>query len=385
MRKILLIFVLLYTTLFAITFDEYKKQQTTQYQNYKNNLDKEFRQYKKAYQDAFKKFKSDLQNHWPKNQPFVTTKHKFIEYSPNLKNRKIVDYQHQNILLQTIAKNQQEATKRFNQMFDSLYREDVKQAYKNDILEKMVLKELKQKTTIPNSSQKIISDMINHKQKKILKSRIKPKNYKTIKYKKQTIYSLRLKFPTNAYLTKAKRYKNIVNQYGKKEHIPYELIYAIIDNESSFNPMARSYVPAFGLMQIVPQTAGRDTYKYLYNKDRMLHSSYLYNEKNNIKIGSGYLHILYYRYLRGIKDPTSRLFCAICAYNTGAGNVAKAFVGNHNIYQATKKINNMTSIEVYGRLIKYLPYKETKRYLKKVYKKLLMYDQLIKTDFAIRG
>jgi hypothetical protein len=43
MKKILLISMLLYTTLFAMTFDEYKKQQTTQYQNYKNNLDKELK------------------------------------------------------------------------------------------------------------------------------------------------------------------------------------------------------------------------------------------------------------------------------------------------------------------------------------------------------
>ena len=151
--------------------------------------------------------------------------------------------------------------------------------------------------------------------------------------------------------------------------MPPNLIYAIIQTESSFNPMARSYIPAFGLMQIVPKTAGADTAKFLYGKRKIFSSSYLYNSTNNIKIGSYYLHILYFKYLKNIKNKKSRYYCTIAAYNTGAGNVAKAFIGNYNIYKASKKINKMSQNQVYKTLMRNLPYRETKNYLYKVDKR----------------
>ena len=82
--------------------------------------------------------------------------------------------------------------------------------------------------------------------------------------------------------------------------------------------MARSHIPAYGLMQIVPKTAGIDAYQYLYNKKRLLSSSYLYNSENNIEIGSAYLHILYYKYLksytaaRHCKDNGLRVLQVVC-------------------------------------------------------------------------
>jgi len=150
-------------------------------------------------------------------------------------------------------------------------------------------------------------------------------------------------------------------------------------SESSFNPMARSHIPAFGLMQIVPRSAGIDSYQYLYKKKRVLSSAYLYNASKNITIGSGYLHVLYYRYLKKIKNPQSRLYCAIAAYNTGAGNVAKTFIGNRNINKAATTINKLTPQQVYNKLISNLPYNETRKYLKKVNDRVSAYNKLLKT------
>jgi len=104
--------------------------------------------------------------------------------------------------------------------------------------------------------------------------------------------------------------------------------------------------------------------------------SYLYNPNNNVEIGSAYFHILYYSYLKDIKNPTSRLYCSIAAYNTGAGNVAKAFVGNYNISAAANVINRMSPDDVYRTLKRNLPYDETKRYLDKVLDKIEIYKPL---------
>ena len=150
-------------------------------------------------------------------------------------------------------------------------------------------------------------------------------------------------------------------------------------SESSFSPMARSYIPAFGLMQMVPRSAGIDSYRYLYGEKKMLSSYYLYNSNNNIKIGSAYLHILYFKYLKKIKNPQSRLYCTIAAYNTGAGNVAKVFSGTTNINKASRGINKLSSDQVYKQLMRKLPYHETKKYLSKVSKRVSSYQKIIGT------
>jgi membrane-bound lytic murein transglycosylase C len=52
---------------------------------------------------------------------------------------------------------------------------------------------------------------------------------------------------------------------------------------------------------------------------------FLYDPANNIKLGAGYLRLLDSNYLSDIVDPQSRHFGMIAAYNTGSGNVARAF------------------------------------------------------------
>ena len=175
---------------------------------------------------------------------------------------------------------------------------------------------------------------------------------------------------------RSKIYYKEVKKQAARQNLPIPLVFAIMHSESNFNPRARSHVPAYGLMQIVPKSAGIDTYKYLYKKKRLVSGAYLYDSKNNITMGSGYLHILYYKYLRKIKNPDSRLFCTIAAYNTGAGNIAWAFTKTNNISKAAPLINALTPDQVYNKLIRSLKYDEPKLYLKKVSKRMSSYHKL---------
>lgn len=168
---------------------------------------------------------------------------------------------------------------------------------------------------------------------------------------------------------RVKKVKPLVKKYAKKFNISENLIYAIIKTESNFNQFAMSNAGALGLMQIVPTSAGRDTYKYLKGKNKTPSSSYLFNANNNIEMGSAYLKLLNTRYLSAIKNPISREYCVISAYNTGSGNVLKTFSSNRQ--KAKNIINSKSAMEVYNTLKFKLPYIETRNYLKKVvrYKK----------------
>lgn len=165
------------------------------------------------------------------------------------------------------------------------------------------------------------------------------------------------------------KFKPYVKKYAKRFGVSENLIFAIIQTESNFNQFAISSAGAIGLMQIVPSSAGRDVYKKIRGRDKTPSREYLFDANNNIEFGSAYLNILNTRYLVGIKNPVSREYCVISAYNTGSGNVLRTF--NKDRAKAKKIINSKKPSEVYNKLRSNLPYAETRRYLKKVinYKK----------------
>lgn len=133
-----------------------------------------------------------------------------------------------------------------------------------------------------------------------------------------------------------------------------------------FNPYAVSYVPAFGLMQIVPTTAGVEGYERAYGYKHIPSKEFLFVPKNNINIGTAYLNVLYYRYLYKIKNPLSREYMMIAAYNSGIGNVLKVFSIRRD--RAIAIANSLTPKEVYYRLTHRLPTSEGRNYLPKVLK-----------------
>ena len=157
-----------------------------------------------------------------------------------------------------------------------------------------------------------------------------------------------------------------VKKFSKKYGVAISVILAIIETESSYNPRAISRVPAFGLMQLVPKTAGIDAHNYVHGQKKILSPDYLFDETNNLQLGTAYFKLLKSRYLRKIEDPKSRFYCAVSSYNTGVGNLAKTFTGKKNLSKAAKVINTMTADEVYQFLLKNLPAEETRNYLKKI-------------------
>ena len=382
MKNLLILISLVFTVnVLADDFADFKKSQETGYKEYKKTIEEEYQAYQKAHNEAYKEFSKELGKKWPsKNgKAEISTNKKFVQYGKDLNSKKVINYKKNNITLEVIAKNQQEARKKLEKMFNNLVKEDVKTAYKKDLLEKRIAKKLKSKRKPIKSNQKLIADIISAQEKSTMKNQLKKQNLIIVKHNGNFIYKANVKMPPNSMIRKAKTFKKDVVKNANRQKIPAELIYAIMHSESSFNPMARSHIPAFGLMQIVPRSAGIDSYQYLYKKKRVLSSAYLYNSSKNITIGSGYLHILYYRYLKKIKNPQSRLYCAIAAYNTGAGNVAKTFIGTTNINRAAVTINQLTPQQVYNKLIKDLPYMETRKYLKKVNDRVSAYNKLLKT------
>lgn len=194
-----------------------------------------------------------------------------------------------------------------------------------------------------------------------------------LKSKKITTYTMPLAHKNS--LRKAKPFIGQVKSQSARWKLSPSLILAIMHTESYFNPKAQSHIPAYGLMQIVPRSAGIDANRFLNQRDAPMKQADLFLPNYNITAGVAYMHILNSRYLRKITNPKSRLYCMIAAYNTGSGNVAKTFNKDksRNINRAAIIINKLTPEEVYEHLVSNLPYDETKHYVQRVVKRQNIY------------
>jgi len=355
------------------------------FEAYKESQQINFESYQQEQLNAIIEYQNHLTTLW--DEPKLTTQNNLISYAPDQKTRTNIDFKNEEIIIETLAKSEKEANQKLKEALEKAVTLDTKSAFDNDTLEQK-LSAIKKPTIMQTSkinTQPILAPLIFTKKptkktiNQYLSKHIQHKNVKVStsrKIKHSRIYTTRIKMPPNSIIKRSKIYHKTIKKESLRQKIPMPLVFAIIHSESSFNPLAKSHIPAFGLMQIVPKTAGRDAYKYLYNKDNLVSGAYLYNSENNIEMGTAYLHILYYKYLKSIKNEDSRLYCTIAAYNTGAGNVAWAFTKNNNIQSASKVINTMKPQAVYNYLLRYLKYDEPKHYLKQVRSRMPVYHKL---------
>ncbi len=145
-------------------------------------------------------------------------------------------------------------------------------------------------------------------------------------------------------------YRESIELMSAEYGVPPELVFAMVRNESRFDPTARSRVGAVGLMQLMPDTAQEIANKLGYAEYDLTDAD------TNIRFGCYYLAYLYRNTGRNWRN-------AVAAYNCGIGKV-NAWLSD----PAYSKDGELTAI----------PVDETRLYVEYVFRDAEKYKELLK-------
>jgi soluble lytic murein transglycosylase-like protein len=191
--------------------------------------------------------------------------------------------------------------------------------------------------------------------------------------RKSGVARVRFSLVENHLEVRARQYYPVVKEYAETFGHDPAVIMAMIHTESAFNPMAKSPAGAYGLMQIVPSSGGREANKWLHSKDVAPSRAYLLQPKRNIELGSAYMQVLQEKVFKGVKNSDSRLYCAVAAYNGGGGNVGRTFTGRKSVQSSLDAINAQSSSQVLETLKSDAPHQETRDYVERVIRRAELY------------
>lgn len=379
-KSLLIVCILLITTVFAqeksveqIMQEEQEalkriQQETLDYQDqvaeemrlYQEQISREYEAYEAEQRWLLEEMKREILQKW---EEFRTdTKEENVEYSADRNSRSSINYKEGKIEVEVIADAE-----------DPQAKEKAKAEIQKKLNEVAQRKEIGSQLRTKTGTKVSVANAESFARETVKKQEIKAKAYQARDGKKRVKYSVKVAMVPDHVAIRARKFKDEVNRQARRFNIDPAVAMAVMHTESYFNPRARSHIPAYGLMQLVPSSGARDAYIFIYKKDRLLKSDYLYQPTNNIELGCAYLSKNRYRYFGGIKDNEKAYLCTICAYNTGPGNVAKALTGTPNLKAAVQVVNQHDADWVRRKLLRDLPYKETKDYLNRVSGRRLMY------------
>ena len=107
-------------------------------------------------------------------------------------------------------------------------------------------------------------------------------------------------------------YDELLKKESKRLGWDWRLLAAIVFSESQFNPEAESQFGAYGLMQIIPETAEH------------FHVFDYFRPDSNIHAGVSYLKYLDKYLTSYIADPQERIKFILASYNAGPGHILDA-------------------------------------------------------------
>jgi len=336
-------------------FDAFLRQQNEDFTSYLDEQEKDF-----------EKFKAEVMQKW--GEFIGSTQKEWVVYENDKMSRSQVDFEKGMVTIDILVPVEEKepvkvAEKKIKKQLEHTL-SDNWPAKKNPLAGQIWVEKKEP------LSKKNVDKFVKKKLKKKIKITTLPPTKDKVQKKK---VSVSFQLVPDHLRIRAERYKPNVLKYTSRRNIDPSVVFGMIHTESCFNPMARSHIPAYGLMQIVPSSGGLDAYQFVFNQKKKPSPQMLYQPDFNIRLGVAYIDKIKNVYFKAIENETSAYLMTVAAYNTGIGNVSKAFTGRTSISPATKKANTMTTKQVHRQLMNNLTYDEPKHYIQRVFGRSKMY------------
>ena len=342
------------------------RQRAEQYGRDPQALLRDLRAIQRDFQALMAALTGEVGKKWGTKEVKLPEQKKYVKYTQNYRSRAIVDFDAGNILIETLDEKDPRASLK-NAVVTTLLtpndprsvdlfsdKEITLSGDKEPYLLGLVVNQAGKPVRTPAEAEQFAESLVTKSTTRSVEQESGAK----------TAHLVNIPMVTNFSHKQAEKYRTVVAQFAERYQISPSLVFAIIRTESNFNPFAVSSAPAYGLMQLVPTSGGRDAYRKAKGEDKAPSRDYLFDPDNNIELGTAYLNVLTYSQLDDVTDKVSREYCVISAYNTGAGNVFKTFAKDQRT--ALQQINALQPSSLYDRLRSGLPYQETRDYLAKV-------------------
>ena len=353
-------------------FEDYKEQYQEGYKKYLENIEngvasseEDYEKYREAFEKEYKAFKEEMLKKWGDFKE--RSKKEWVEYKENGTLRISTDFEKGSGQIEVIAENKEQAERIKEKMpqkvSEALRFKGTREGFET---ENVPNSEITDEPVLEGQLNKTEDQPVDEYAKEVAAKSTKTKEVKGGDGKTRYVVYVDFQLSDDHMQKRAEKVEDFIYKFSSKHDIDPALVFAIIHVESHFNPTAASYANAYGLMQLVPTTGGRDAYRRIFNEDGIPTKEFLFQPDNNIQMGTTFMDIMDSNYFDRAEDDLTREYLIICAYNTGAGNVAVAYTGDTNLSKAFSKINSMSPEENYKHLRQNLEYAEARNYLKKV-------------------
>ncbi|MBV8909282.1 MAG: DUF3393 domain-containing protein [Gammaproteobacteria bacterium] len=316
--------------------------------------------------EAYAQLRANAQKHWGQNDTKVAERTVYVKYTQGYKSRVVTDFDHGTLTVETVdEKTPRESLRKaiIGALLTSSDPSAVDMFTDKDVtlepdskpyLYGLVHDNTGKSIRTPEQADRFAHYLVTHRMQ----------THPVASEQDKTAWFVQVTMVSNFEAKGAARYQAAVDKYAAQYHVRPSLVLAIMRTESNFNPFAVSSAPAYGLMQLVPTSAGREAYRRVRGTDEVPTTDYLLDPDRSIELGTVYLSILSNEEFHAIEKPDSREYCVIAAYNTGPHNVTRIFAADRK--HALSDINTLESSAVYDRLRAKLPYEETRQYIVKV-------------------
>ena len=343
------------------------KRRLDEYARDPESLLRDLRAAQRDFKALYEALGGKVSEKWGKKEVKLPEQKKYVKYTQNYRSRAIVDFDKGEILVETVD-DQDPRRSLKNAVVTTLLtpqdpravdlfsdKEIVLTGDREPYLLGLVLDQQGKAIRTPSEAEPFAEHLLTNK------SGTRDVDQEGIK---KTATYVTIKMAANLLQKQAEKYRPVVQQFAEQYKISPSLVFAIIRTESNFNPYAVSSAPAYGLMQLVPTSGGREAYRRAKGQDVAPSRDYLFDPENNVELGTAYLNVLTFNQLEQVTHQVSREYCVISAYNTGPSNVFRTF--SRDRVAAVNQINSLQPAAVYDQLRAQLPYQETRQYLEKV-------------------